>query len=95
MGERRGYRTPEEAATADYPAVAQVRVVEVRRLGRWGGLTGAIAASVEAGVREVTEGELSGAGEWVEVVIDTVPSHPGKVKCFEEAGLWYPWGNVF
>lgn len=95
MADRRGYSTPEEAATADYPPAAEVRVIEVRRLGRLGGLTGAQAASVQAGVREVTEGELSGLGEWVEVIIDTEPSHPGKVKCFEEAGLWYPWGNVF
>jgi hypothetical protein len=82
-----GYASPEEAAIAGYPPTARARAVSVRSLGR--------IPVLEPGVRAVTEGKFSGAGEWVEVIIDTDPTHPGKVKCFEENGLWYEWGGSF
>lgn len=79
--------TPEEAAVSGYSPQAKARAVSVRRVER--------IPELEPGVRAVTDGELSGTGEWVEVVIDTEPSHPGTVGCFEENGLWYPWGASF
>jgi hypothetical protein len=83
----KGYRTPEEAAIAGYPKAAHARATKVRRLGP--------IPELQAGVRATTDGKFSGEGQWVEVHIDTEPSHPGKVKCFEEGGQWYEWGSVF
>lgn len=83
----KGYPTPEEAAIAGYPPAAKARAVSVERVGS--------IPERQPGVRAITKGEPSAEAEWVYVTIDTEPSHPGTVPCFEENGLWYAWGASF
>ena len=51
-------------------------------------------AGVREGVPVVTNGQLSGDGAFVEVDIDTEPSHPYVQVCLQgKDGLWYDWGG--
>ena len=70
----RGYSTPEEAALAGWPQVAEPFVVETSPDGPPGG-----GPPYEE--------------KWVQVLIDTVPSHPYYVTCFLRDGLWYAAGG--